>query len=240
MADVDDLLARLARGLAREHASGRPLPDRLCRAGAEVLDCDGGAITMAYTRVERVTLCATDDTALALEETQDVVGQGPGPDAFATGSYTRLDVVQADGPDPRWPLLDTESLTALAPLVVHALPMSEGADQVVGVFTLYQRGTGRYLDLDAAMVVARVTAAALLADGPSQHDAGQGPWAERAEVHQATGMVGAQLGVHEEDALALMRAHAYSHDQSMGHTAHDVISRQVVFSAGPDQEIEST
>jgi hypothetical protein len=238
--DIDDLLARLARGLAQEHASGRPLPDRLCRTAARILGCDGGAITMAYTRVERVSLCATDETALMLEETQDVVGQGPGPEAFSTASYVRFDLVDVDGPDPRWPLLDTESLTAVAPLVVHALPMGEGADQPVGVLTLYQRGTGRDIDLEAAMVVARVTAAALLADVPSMQDAGRGPWGERAEVHQATGMVVAQLGVPEEDALALLRAHAYSHDQSMGHTAHDVISRQIIFSANPHQEIEST
>jgi hypothetical protein len=240
VADVDDLLARLARELAREQGRGRPLPDRLCRAGAQILRCDGGAITMAYTHVERVTLCATDDTALILEETQDVMGQGPGPEAFATGAYARFDLVDVDGPDPRWPLLDTESLTALAPLVVHALPMGEGRDEVLGVLTLYQRGTGRRIDVDAAMVVARVTAAALLADGPRMHDPEHGPWAERAEVHQATGMVVAQLGVPEEDALALLRAHAYSHDQSMGHTAHDVINRQIIFSANPDQEIEST
>ena len=59
-------------------------------------------------------------------------------------------------------------------------------------------------------------------------------------MHQATGMVVAQLGVHEDDALALLRAHAYSHDQSVGHTAHDVVTRHLTFSANPDQEIEST
>ena len=53
--------------------------------GRTLLECDGGAITLAYTLVERVTLCATDDTALIIEETQDVVGQGPGHDAFSTG-----------------------------------------------------------------------------------------------------------------------------------------------------------
>ena len=112
--------------------------------------------------------------------------------------------------------------------------------QVIGVMTLYQRGTDRDIDLDAALVVARVVAAALVADGPTVHDAGQGPWAERAEVHQATGMVVAQLGIEERDALALLRAHAYSHDQSVGRTAHAVVARQLTFTENPDQEIEST
>ena len=240
MADVDDLLARLAHGLARGAADGLPLPDRLCRAAASTLGCDGGAITIAYTQVERVTLCATDETARLLEETQDVVGQGPGPEAFTTGTYARFDLLDVDGPDPRWPLLESDSLTALAPLVVHALPMGEGQDRAIGVLTLHQHGIGREMDLDAALIVSRVVAAALLADGPSMQEAGQGPWSERAEVHQATGMVVAQLGVPETDALALLRAYAYSHDQSVGVTAHAVIARILAFSANPDQEIEST
>ena len=118
--------------------------------------------------------------------------------------------------------------------------MGEGEDRVIGVLTLYQHGTDREIDLEAALIVARVVAAALLAEGTSIQDAGQGPWSERAEVHQATGMVVAQLGVPEADALALLRAHAFSHDQSVADTAHAVIDRQLTFSANPDQEIEST
>ena len=174
MADVDDLLTRLAQGLAQGADAGRPLPDRLCASAARILDCDGGAITLAYTHVERVTLSATDDTALALEEAQDVMGQGPGHDAFTTGAYARFDLLDVDGPDPRWPMLESNALTALAPLVVHALPMGQGEDRVIGVLTLYQRGTDRSIDLDAALIVARVLAAALLADEPTVHHTGRG------------------------------------------------------------------
>lgn len=240
MADVDDLLVRLARHLASVADSGGALPDRLCRAAVDTLGCDGGAITLAYTHVERVTLSATDDTALLVEEAQDVMGQGPGHDAYGTGTYTRFDLLDVDGPDPRWPLLESEVLTSLAPLVIHAVPMLQKGDRVMGVLTLYQRGTGLEVDVESALIVARVTATALLSDGPSLQGVGQGPWAERAEVHQATGMVVAQLGIHEEDALALLRAHAYSHDQSLGATAHAVVIRELSFSANPDQEIEST
>lgn len=240
MADVDDLLARLAQGLAQGAARGLGLPDRLCSAAATTLGCDGGAITIAYTQVERVTLATSDDTARLLEETQDVVGQGPGPDAFTSGAYARFDLLDVDGPDPRWPLLESESLTALAPVVVHALPMCAGENRVIGVLTLYQRGTDRDIDLEAGLVVARVVATALLADGTSVQGAGHGPWAERAEVHQATGMVVAQLGIPEADALALLRAHAFSHDQSVALTARAVVGRKLTFSANPDQEIEST
>jgi ANTAR domain len=240
VAEVDDLLTRLAQGIVEGAHDGVPLPARMCRAAAGVLGCDGGAITVAYTRPERVTLCTTDDAALVIEEQQDVLGQGPGPEAFDTGSYSRLEILTPDdAPDPRWPLLESAELTGLAPLVVHALPIGEG-NQVIGVLTLHTGRAGDELDLDAAATVTKVLAAALAADGSTQHEAGQGPWGERAEVHQATGMVVAQLGVPEDDALALIRAHAYSHEQSVGQSAHDVISHRLTFSATAQQEIEST
>ena len=44
----------------------------------------------------------------------------------------------------------------------------------------------------------------------------------------------------EEDALALIRAHAYSHDQSVARSAHAVVSHELALSATPEQEIEST
>ena len=239
MADLDDLVRRLALGLVEGVEGGVPLPTRLCRSAARVLDCDGAAITMAYTRPERVTLATTDDIALTLEEAQDVTGQGPGPEAFTAAAYRQMVLTDGNDADSRWPLLRFDGVPELAPIVVHAVPLpSDGS--VVGVLTLYRRGTEDNLDLEAAEVIARAVTAALIADAPTPLDAQFGPWAERAEVHQATGMVVAQLGIPEEDALALLRAHAYSHDQSVASSAHAVITRQLTFSASPDQEIEST
>lgn len=240
MTDVNDLLAGLAQDLALGAARGLPLPDRLCRAASSALGCDGGAITLAYTHVERVTLATTDEVALVLEQIQDVVGQGPGPDAFTSGLYRRYDLLATADQDPRWPLVESESLTALAPLVVHAIPMGGGTEQVVGVLTLHQFGRNRDFDVSDALVVARVVMAALVGDVGSIQDTSEGPWLERAQVHQATGMVVAQLGLPEVDVLALLRAHAFSHDESVASTARSVIERQLEFSANPGQEIEST
>ncbi|MDT0212274.1 ANTAR domain-containing protein [Rothia sp. ARF10] len=237
--DVDDILTSLARGLVEGADRGVALPLRLGRSAARVLDCDGAAITMAYTQPERVTLCTTDDTALILEEAQDVTGQGPGPDAFTTGAYQHLQLVEADDRPRSWPLLRFDSVPDLAPLVVHALPLGP-TGEAVGVLTLYQRGLGRSIDLEVAGIVSRAVTAALLADVPTQSFIDHGPWSERAEVHQATGMVVAQLHVPEADALALIRGHAYSNDQSVGASAHAVVTRRLRFAASSDQEIETS
>jgi hypothetical protein len=239
VADIDDPLTRLAAGLVGGTQRRVLLPTRLCRAAAGVLRCDGAAITLAYTEPERVTLCATDDTALVIDELQDVVGQGPGADAFATGSYTRLDLGPWDDGDHRWPLLASGELRRLAPGTVHAVPLG-APPAVIGVLTLYQLGPDRTFDLDDAHAVAIVLSAAVLADAPSQQGGAHGPWAERAKVHHATGMVVAQLQVPEEDALALIRAHAYSHDQSVARTAHEVVAGRVTFSRSSSRQIDST
>ena len=124
-------------------------------------------------------------------------------------------------------------------MVVHAVPVEVGGT-VIGVLTLHTDRVGEKFDLEAAATVSRVLAAALAADVSTQLELGNGPWAERAEVHQATGMVVAQLGVPEDDALALIRAHAYSHDQSVTSSAHDIVTHRLAFSSTPEQEIEAT
>lgn len=239
MADVDDLMSRLVVGVVAGAAEGTPLAMRLCRAAVGILDADGGAVTLAYTHIERVTLCATDATARRLEEIQDVLAQGPGPEAYSTGSYTRLDVDGDTVTDSRWPMLHSSTVADLGALTLHAIPMGRGSESI-GVLSLYCTGPGRDIDLESAAVLGLAVGAALLADAPTQSDAGQGGWSERAGVHQATGMVVAQLGIGAEDATALLRAHAFAQDRDLSTVAAEVVSRRLVFSASPEQEIETS
>jgi hypothetical protein len=230
----------MRRSAAHGADRGVPLPIRLCRAATQVLHGDGGAVTLAYTEPARVTLCTTDAAALAIEQVQDVVGQGPGAEAFRSGHYTRLDLPgPGTGLDPRWPMLDGEGLTDLAPVTVHAVPLVHG-DVVLGVLTVYRRGAETEIDLGEAEAVARLLIAALVAEGPAEPDPRNGPWSERAEVHRATGMVVFQLHVPEDEALALIRAHAYANEQSVERTARQVLSRGLTFTSSRDRGIEST
>ena len=63
---------------------------------------------------------------------------------------------------------------------------------------------------------------------------GNGPWSAQAQVHQAAGMVIAQLGVGPEDALALLRAHAFADGASMAVFARAVVERRLDFSIEDD------
>ena len=53
--------------------------------------------------------------------------------------------------------------------------------------------------------------------------------ADRAEIHQATGMISAQAGVTLVDALLLLRARAYSTNRTMLDISRDVLDRRERF-----------
>lgn len=57
--------------------------------------------------------------------------------------------------------------------------------------------------------------------------------AHRAEVHQATGMVSAQLELPPDDALARIRAYAFLHDKTVRAVAADIVARTLRLDPDP-------
>ena len=53
-------------------------------------------------------------------------------------------------------------------------------------------------------------------------------------------MVTAQLRVSPADALALLRAHAYAHDTTLGEVAEQILQRRLIFSTDDDGESETS
>jgi ANTAR domain/GAF domain len=229
MTDKAAVLAQLARAMAgRDHQS--PLPLRLCQASVEILDTDGGAITLAYTGSERVTLCTTDAVAARLEDLQDVLGQGPGREAYTSGSAIIANL-DPDDPSSHWLMFADAAYAALGfAATVYAFPIRPETN-VLGVLTLYQARTRPLAqDINSAQFLADALGAALLRDPDSQTEMAPGPWATRAQIHQATGIVIAQLQIGPEDALALLRAHAYAYDTTLDAIAAEVVQRRLDFS----------
>ena len=220
------VLAQWAQMIA-DSVSVQPLPLRLCLACVRLVDADGGAITLAYTQMERVTLCVTDRTASQLEDLQDVLGQGPGPDAYRSGETVVTSL--SDPAAERWPIFTQAARAAVGQAALYSFPIRPGGE-ILGVLTLYQTAPRplRY-DIAEAEFLADALGVALLRDPGSRAEAGIGPWSSRAQVHQATGMVIAQLGIGPDDALALLRAHAYAHATSLDAVAAQVLSRGLDF-----------
>jgi hypothetical protein len=228
MASFDDLLNRLTTAVTG-HDPGLPLSTRLCDSYRQLAGADGAAITVRYEDPARVTLCATDDNSAKLEDLQDVLGEGPGHSA-ATSGQIELCLIPA-GASPRWSIFVDAAQDIVESAAIHAIPMHPDAD-VFGVITLYEspqpRGAPK-LAPNELKFLADVVGAALVTEGAGLDEFDRGPWASRSEVHVATGMVVAQMKIAPDDALALLRAHAFAHQMTLSDLASAVVERRVRF-----------
>jgi hypothetical protein len=226
LVDRTALLARLARKIA-EDGPELSLVTRLCRAFLALVGGDGAAITLSYTEPSRVTLCATDDVAARLEDLQEVLGEGPGPAAYKAETAMATDLrVDHD----RWPLFTEAAREVAGARTVYAVPMRPG-QRTIGVVTVHQND-GDLPDGDRAQFLADAIGAALMKEPPPpvESELEPGPWSTRAQIHQATGMVLMQLRISPSDAMALMRAHAFSHNTTLADVAEQITSRRLRFS----------
>jgi hypothetical protein len=229
------LLTLLARRIAAAGQAGQPIGSRLCEAYLSILGGDGVAITVAYTQPQRVTLCSTDDISTQLEDLQDVLQEGPGQDAYRSGEIRIADLRRTSTP---WPLFADAAREAVGRVLVCALPMRPN-QQVVGVLTVYHQPGRAMADQEDAQFLSDAIGAVLLHDSTNTEDVRSGPWAARSGIHQATGMVVEQLHVTPADALALLRAHAYSYDSSLADVAERIVQRRLAFTDHDDAGSEN-
>lgn len=223
------LLSELAATLATLPAE-RPQAWRLGEALRRILRADGVAITVGYLSDGRVTLCASDEAADALEALQEVTGEGPGFEAARSDVMVVADV--DGGGDHRWPMLSMALEKRFGPLRVFAIPLQVGTG-MGGVATLHTRHRQSLaVSPEQVAFLANAVGAALLTDGADPPDvrvqASEG-WSSRSVVHQATGMVMAQVRVTPDDALALLRGHAYALSTDLNDIAQRVVRRSINF-----------
>ena len=126
------------------------------------------------------------------------------------------------GFDDRWPESDAAACAAFTSVQVIAAPIHPDAE-ILGLPTYHQPiscGTPHH-KYDP---VPRGRGWRGPARGPDDlaPDSG-GPWASRASVHQATGMVIAEPQIGGSRALALLRAHASAHGQALTEVAQSAL-----------------
>lgn len=228
MADQDPLVSRLVQAV-KEFGESRPLAWRVCHAFADMLGADGASITLENSSMARVTVCATDQVAAALDDLQDVLQEGPCQAAFISGlpTQTPLDREAAS----RWPYFVPAAEKAAGPdAVLWALPMrSDGV--VIGAISLYRRLPGPLAVMLGDAQILADAVADMLAEDPMACAAASGlaadGWSSRSVVQQAAGMVAGQLGISTTDALAVLRSRAFATDSQLPDVARDVLDRKL-------------
>ncbi|WP_328618165.1 GAF and ANTAR domain-containing protein [Amycolatopsis sp. NBC_00355] len=230
MAELDALrtsvLAALADGTP---GSGVDTVGRVCRAFVRLLPVDGAAVSVMADAGHREVVYTSDPVSAELAELQLTLGEGPCYEAYSLGGpVLHPDLVGAL--PPAWPVFAAQAV-AHPVAALFTFPLQIGVVRVATLDT-YRATPGSLttVELATALQVADIAALALsgLLGGDRWLD-GDGRWMESAgmrhrEVHQATGMLIAQLDVPAAEALAKMRAHAFGHGRTLLDVAADIVA----------------
>jgi GAF domain len=216
------------------------LPLRLLQACADALPVSGVGLALMTERGPAGTFAATDGPATELEELQFTLGEGPCVDASQTGRPVLQPDLAATAPQ-RWPAFAGGALAA-GIRAVFALPLRVGAIRL-GVLDLYRDTPGGLSAEELTEALSYSDAATLLLLNLQAGSLGAGPpWPpipvldDRAEVHQATGVVAVHAGVSLAEALLLLRARAFAEQRPIGGLARDVLDGMVDFRPGGESE----
>lgn len=233
-------VTRALLAIPHDAADEPALAERICQACVAGLDIDGAVISLLTATVSRETLWATDATAELLEDLQFTLNEGACMEAATTGSAVLIPDLRHSTEVQRWPVFAAAVAEQTNVRALFALPLQWGTVNV-GVLDLYRVAPGA---LSAAQrrdaISASETAALMLLDmrtDPGHPYGGGGggmscldqSHSSRAEIHQATGMVLAQLGVSAQEALTRIRGHAFVEQRLLIDVARDVVSRRLRF-----------
>jgi hypothetical protein len=173
------------------------------------------------------TATGSDGHARALEDLQFDLGEGPCVDAVGA----RRPVLEADlGGDGsrRWPAY--AAVYRGGARGVFAFPLQVGA-ACVGVLDVYQdQSEPMPADAVALALAFADLAMDMIVDGQADASAGEVETgvndllAPRLEVYQAQGMVMVDLGVSLTEAMALLRAHAFTLGRPLAEVAREVVA----------------
>jgi hypothetical protein len=229
------MLAQLAEG-------ERPGSEtkRLCEVCKDVTEMSGAGIMLMSGDVPGGSLCTTNAVSDLIEQLQYDLGEGPCVDAYRLGRP----VLEPDLADPhtvRWHAFTGPALDA-GVRAVFGFPLHLGAVRL-GALNLYCDRPGALTDLQhsEALVVADVATQTVLL-----LQAGAPPGELAAElqagadfqyvVHQASGMVAAQIGVSVGHALIRLRAYAFGNDRPLTDVAGAVVARTLRFDGETGEE----
>jgi len=204
--------------------------DDLCSPLRAAVAMPGAVVSTLGSPMGSETVCASTNLGARIDEIQIDLGEGPSWEALRTRLPVTASDLQVDG-GALWPgtwaalrELDVGALFAF-PLYVSTLG--------IGSIALYSM-TARELsdaDIERMSRLAAIVSSTLLRRAlnrlDSPDDGAQDAPYSRREVHQATGMVAARNSIGVDDALLLLRGHAFAAGRPVRDVAADVVARRL-------------
>lgn len=231
-AEVDpDRLGILLDDLEADRRAGIAIGGRLCRACVDIVSVTGAGIMLMLDGEHRGTVGTSDGVIDIVEELQFTLGEGPCIDACTSANPVAEPDLAAPAVN-RWPAFSGPAVQA-GVRAVFGFPLLVG-DGTLGALDLYVDRSGDLAaeQMEDAVVMAGVISDALLLLQADAHPGGLADELDigmrhRAVVHQASGMLSAQLGIDVNDALARIRAHAYTENRPVNEVARDIVDRRL-------------
>jgi hypothetical protein len=206
---------------------------RLCEVCAEVTDMSGAGIMLMAADVAQGSLCTSNELSDLIEQLQYGLGEGPCVDAY-NQDWPVLEPDLVHPETPRW-LAFAPAAVAGGVRAVFGFPLQVGSVRL-GALNLCSDRAGPLSDDQHAdaLVMADIAAQAVLVmqgSEPSGELASElGAGADfHYVVHQAAGMVAAQLEVSVREALVRLRAYAFGNECSLTDVAKQVVDRRLRF-----------
>jgi len=226
-------VAEIIATVVARSSSGTPLAACLVDLCGHDLPVTGVGLALMTEAGPAGTVAATDVAALELEDLQFTLGEGPCVDASTTGRPVLQPDLSRTAP-LRWPAF-AAGAEAAGLAAVFAFPLQVGAIRL-GVLDLYRTTAGVLSAGELADALCFTDAATTLLLHAQAQDS---PWRlpmesltvldDRAEVHQATGVVSVHAAVSLHEALLLLRARAFAEQRPVGDLAKDVLNGRVDF-----------
>lgn len=215
-------------------------PEGFCEVFVDVFPVSGAAVSTVGELLGSETLAASDERAARLDELQFDLGEGPCWDAVRSGTAVLQPDIGATGPS-RWPAFaasvrgeEVSSVFAF-PLIVG--PLRFGAIDLYSLAPIrLDRSQAKQAGAMAGVVSRHVLRRALASIGAAAEPSSNGY--SRRLVHQASGMVLAQIDVSADDARLVIQGHAFAVERPMMEIAQDIIEGRLRFRRdGPRIEV---
>ncbi|MGZ6774486.1 MAG: GAF and ANTAR domain-containing protein [Blastococcus sp.] len=234
-------MTQILSGIAEGSDIVAGLPQRLVSACARALPVTGVGLVLMTDKGPAGMVAATDGPAKTMEDLQFTLGEGPCVDSSRTGRPVLQPDLARSGP-ARWPGFSAGALAA-GIRAIFAFPLQVGGIRL-GVLDLYRDRLGVLSDDELAEALSFADAAKAMLlhlqaqDSLDGAEVGAIPVIEdRAEVHQASGMISVQADVTLAQALVLLRARAFAAERPILDLARDVLGRVVRFRSDDEGRI---
>jgi len=210
---------------------GPDQPARYCEAFLAVFPVTGAAVSTIGDVLGSETIAASDAQSARIEEVQFDLGEGPCWDAMRSASPVLAPVLRTSGAK-RWPAF-TQSVIQDGVNSVFAFPLAVGPVRF-GAIDLYST-------MPVDLSESQTQQAGALAEIVSRHvlrgaltSIGEDPQASvsaysRRLIHQASGIVLAQIDVSADDARLVIQGQAFSAGTTMMDVAQEILDGRLRF-----------